>query len=159
LPAASVAFTWNVCEPSARLLKLFGDEQDAKAPASSAHWKLAPASELKLKLGLTLFDGLLGDAVMLAVGAVVSTVHVYEAGVPVLPAASVAFTWNVWLPSARLLKLFGDEQLAKAPASSAHWKLAPASELKLKLGLTLFDGLLGDAVMLAVGAVVSTVHV
>ena len=35
------------------------------------------------------------------VGAVVSTVHVKLAGVLVLPAASVARTWNVWLPLVR----------------------------------------------------------
>ena len=44
--------------------------------------------------------GLVGEAVMLAVGATVSTVHVKLAAVPVLPAASVAFTWKVCEPSA-----------------------------------------------------------
>jgi hypothetical protein len=38
-------------------------------------------------------------------------------------------------------------------------KLAPASELKLKLGLALLLGFVGDAVIDAVGAAVSTVQV
>jgi hypothetical protein len=43
--------------------------------------------------------------------------------------------------------------------SSAHWKVAPASELKLKLGLDELLGFAGLAVMLALGAAVSIVHV
>jgi len=90
-----------VCEPSARPLWLAGLEQLVKVGVSSAHVKVAPASELKLKLGADELLGFVGDAVMLAAGATVSTVQVELAAAPVLPAASVAFTWNVCEPSAR----------------------------------------------------------
>ena len=50
-------------------------------------------------------------------------------------------------------------QAPNAAPSTAHWKVAPASELKLKLGVALLDGFVGEALMVAVGAVVSTVHV
>ena len=43
--------------------------------------------------------------------------------------------------------------------SRAHWNVAPASEVNEKLGLEELDGFVGDAVMLAVGAAVSIVHV
>ena len=48
---------------------------------------------------------------------------------------------------------------AKAPVSSAHWKVVPVSLVKLKPGAELLLGLLGEAVMLAVGAAVSIVQV
>jgi hypothetical protein len=64
---------------------------------SSVHWRVAPASLVKLNDGLELLLGLVGDAVMLAVGAVVSIVQLKLAGVLVLPAA-VAVTWNVCEP-------------------------------------------------------------
>ena len=54
----------------------FGEAQPAKAAPSSEHWKLAPAAELKLKLGLAELLGFVGDAVMLAVGALVTMFHV-----------------------------------------------------------------------------------
>jgi hypothetical protein len=44
LPAASVAFTENVCGPSSRPVSVVGDVQAANAPASSLHWKLDPVS-------------------------------------------------------------------------------------------------------------------
>jgi hypothetical protein len=56
---------------------------------------------MKLKLGALVLLGLVGWAVMVAVGAAVSIVHVCVAGVwSVLPAVSVAFTWKVCEPSA-----------------------------------------------------------
>jgi hypothetical protein len=73
--------------------------QVLKGALSRAHWKLAPASELKLRLALAEFVVPLGPAVIDAVGAVVSIVQVRLAVVLVLPAASVALTWNVWAPS------------------------------------------------------------
>src|SRR5205085_1302177 len=98
---------------------------------------------------------------MAIVGRVVSTVHVYEAGVgSVLLEASVARTWNVCEPSARLVRCLGDEQLAKEPASSLHSKVLPPSvELKLKsaVEVLLFAG--GLELIVVSGATVSTVHV
>jgi hypothetical protein len=50
LPAASVARTAKLCEPSDRPAYAFGDEQLAHAPASRRHWKLERDSEeLKAK--------------------------------------------------------------------------------------------------------------
>jgi hypothetical protein len=77
--------------------------QAAKAAPSSAHWKVAPASLVKLKLAALLLLGSVGEAVIVAVGPAVAIVHVKLAAAPVLPAASVAFTWKVCEPSATLV--------------------------------------------------------
>jgi len=51
-----------------------------------------------------LYSPLAAGNVVVELGAVVSTSHVYEAGeASWLPAASVARTSKVWLPSARLV--------------------------------------------------------
>ena len=72
-------------------------------PPSRRHWKLDPPSvAVNENQALVALVGSLGLAVIEVSGAVVSTVQVYEAGEPsVLPAASLALTLNVWLPSAR----------------------------------------------------------
>jgi hypothetical protein len=50
-------------------------------------------------------------------------------------------------------------QAAKAPPSSWHWKLEPGSfELKPKLGALSLLGSEGEAVMVAIGGVVSTLN-
>ena len=55
------------------------------------------------KVGAGLPLGSLGATSMVVCGATVSTVQEKVAGVgSTLPAASVARTWNVWLPSVRL---------------------------------------------------------
>jgi hypothetical protein len=130
--------------------------QVLKGAASRAHWKLAPASEPKLKLALAEFVVPLGPAVIDAVGAVVSIVQVRLAVVLVLPAASVALTWKVCEPSARPLCALGLVQAEKVPLSSAHWKVEPVSLLvKLKLAFAEFVVPLGPAVIVAMGGVVS----
>src|SRR5215217_3223526 len=92
LPAASVARTSKVCEPSARPLYDFGEEQVVQEPPSIRHANVDPLSlELKEKLAAPALVGSAGCAVIVVFGAAVSTVHVNEAGVAsVLPAASVA---------------------------------------------------------------------
>jgi hypothetical protein len=78
----------------------------------------------------------------------------------VLPAASVARTAKVWVPSGRAVYCCGLVQAVKAASSRAHSKLEPASlELKLKLALVLLLSSGGPESMLVSGAVVSTVHV
>jgi hypothetical protein len=83
--------------------------QIEKPPPSKSHSKadtpLPPASiPVKLKFALLLFVGFVGLAVIEVSGATVSIVQVNEAGVAsVLPVLVIARTWNVWLPSARLL--------------------------------------------------------
>jgi hypothetical protein len=104
LPAASVAVTWKVCDPGARPVYACGLVQAAVTP-SSEQLKLEPDSvEVKEKLAPVAFVGLLGLLVIVVSGALVSIVHVAEAGVAsVLPAASVARTEKVWLVAPRPL--------------------------------------------------------
>jgi hypothetical protein len=101
-------------------------------------------------------------------GAVVSTVQVEVAGVAsTLPAASIARTSNLWLPSASELRLRGEMHAAQAPASvesSRHWNEAtpepPASvpeKVKLAEAEALRAG--GPESIEVFGAMVSTVHV
>ena len=72
-PAASIAFTWNVCDPAPRLRYVMGDEQLAKAPASSVHWNVEPLSvEVKLKLAVVLVVAPEGPLVIVVSGGVVS---------------------------------------------------------------------------------------
>jgi hypothetical protein len=102
LPAASVAATVNVCPPLPRPEYVFGLVQLAAAPPSIVQLNVLPASvEVKEKLAFELLLGLVGFAVIVVFGATVSIDHVKAAGdASVLPAASVAATVNVWLPSA-----------------------------------------------------------
>jgi hypothetical protein len=98
--------------------------------------------------------------VIVAVGAPVSTTQVAEAGLPVFPAWSVARTRKVWLPSARPLYALGLAHALKLPPSRLHWKTLPLSSLeKLRLALVAFVGLCGGAMIVVVGATVSTVNV
>ena len=77
-----------------------------------------------------------------------------------MPAASVAFTLNVWLPSARPVNDAGLVQAEKPPASSSHLKVEPPSvDVKLKLAEVELLGFDGLAVMEVFGATVSIVHV
>ena len=82
---------------------------------------------------------------MLEDGATVSTVHVNCAGVgSVLPAPSVARTLKLWLPSQRPVKVFGEVQDEKPPASSSHSKVEPPSSAEnVKVASALVDGSLG----------------
>jgi hypothetical protein len=127
--------------------------------ASSAQVKVAPASDVKLKLAAALLLGFVGDAEIVAVGATVSIVHVKLAAVPALPAASVALTWNVCEPSARPAYAFGLVQLANVPPSSAHVNVAPASEAKPNEAPDDVLGFVGDDEIVTDGATESIVHV
>src|SRR5439155_25329278 len=69
-----------------------------------------------------------GPEVIVASGAVVSTVQVRVASVAsVFPAWSVARTANVWVVSERLPYVWGELQAVKLPPSSLHSKLEPDS--------------------------------
>ena len=78
-----------------------------------------------------------------------------------LPAASVARTWKVWLPAVSAGEIdSGLVQDVQLPPSTWHSKLEPGSlELKLKLGVVLLDGSDGLELIVVFGAVRSTVHV
>src|SRR5438876_293666 len=45
-----------------------------------------------------------------------------------LPAASIARTWNLWWPSVRPVGVHCDEQADQGAASTLHWKVEPGSE-------------------------------
>ena len=65
--------------------------QAANAAPSSAHWKVAPASAVKEKVGAAEFDGFVGVDVRLgAAGAELSTVTLRFAESVTFPATSVA---------------------------------------------------------------------
>jgi len=91
----------------------------ANAPASKAHWKVEGVSlPLKLKLAVVALVGLVGDAVIDVVGAVVSIRHVCVAGVGSLrPDASIAVTWKVCVPSASPEYVCGLVHVVAAPPS------------------------------------------
>jgi len=61
---------------------------------------VAPASLVKENDGVELLLRLAGELLRMVSGAVASIVQVEPAAVPVLPAVSVAVTWNVCEPSA-----------------------------------------------------------
>src|SRR5207248_10484514 len=62
LPAASIAKTVNVCDPSATPVYVFGEVQLTAAEPSSEHMKLAPASELNENVAVDEFDGFVGPS-------------------------------------------------------------------------------------------------
>ena len=134
--------------------------QAVQEPASILHSKLEPVSlELKEKAGVVLFEGSLGCAVIEVLGAAVSIVQVWLAGVAsVLPAWSVARTSKVWLPSLSAgERVSGLVQAVQEPLSILHSKLEPVSlEANEKLGVVLFEGSLGCVVIDVSGAVLST---
>jgi hypothetical protein len=101
-------------------------------------------------------------SVIVTVGAPVSINHVSLAGVPsALPAASIACTSNVWLPSASAGEIVcGLVQEAQALPSMRHSKLEPLSlELNANVGVVFADGLEGLESIVVLGAVRSTVQV
>ena len=159
LPAWSVAVTVKVWVPSASVAVVNGDVQVLAVPLSTLHENVAPASLLKLKAGLL---SLVGDAIGVRVvsGGAVSTMNVCEAGVgSTLPAASVARTWNVWLPSLSAAVVSGDVQSANVAPSSEHCSVEPDSvELNANVGVLSF---VGELIMVSdvSGATVSTVQV
>ena len=74
LPAASVARTWKVCEPTARPEYALGDVQAANAAASSLHSNVEGVSdEEKENEALVSVVVAGGCAVIVVSGAVVST--------------------------------------------------------------------------------------
>jgi hypothetical protein len=164
LPAASVARTWNVWLPALSAGEMVsGLVQELQLPLSTRHSKLEPPSEeLKLKSGVVLLDGSEGLESIVVFGAVRSTVQVWLAGVAsVLPAASVARTWNVWLPAVSAGEIVsGLVQAVQLPLSTRHSNVElPSEELKLTSGVVLLDGSAGLESRVVFGAVRSTVQV
>ena len=100
-----------------------------------------------------------GFAVMVVSGGK-SMVQEKLAGVAsVLVAASVAWTWKVWLASLRLLKFAGEVQAVKAPLSIEHSNMqGGSSQEKLKEASRELLGSGGFESMKVSGAIVSTVQ-
>ena len=74
------------------------------AAPSRRHSKVAPPSgEAKVKLAAVEFVGFAGFVEIVVSGPTVTIVQLKVAVLPVLPAGSVALTWKLWGPSARLL--------------------------------------------------------
>ena len=136
-PAASLARTFSVWEPSASAGAVNGVAQGAQPPPSRSHSKVAGDSvEPRPNVGVESGLGCAGVETKDVFGAVTSTVQACVAGVASrLPAASFARTSKVWAASVRPVYDTGLEQLAKAPPSRRHSKPGPASEaMNEKLG-------------------------
>jgi hypothetical protein len=165
LPAASVALTWKVCEPWARLEYAWGLVQLVKVVVSSAHWKLEPVSlEVKLKLAEVEVLGFAGEELIDVSGGVVSTltVKLRATVAPGLPAVSVALTRKVWAPFASAGYVCGLVQLVKTVVESIeHWKLLVSLALKPNEALlvVIVEPSAGPLSIDAVGATESTVQV
>jgi hypothetical protein len=158
LPAASLARTWNWWAPAARLVYCRGDEQAVKVAPSSEHSNVEPASLAeKEKLALVLDVSAGGAAPIVVSGAAVSIIHRWTAGVgSTFPDASVAWTRNSWIPSARPTYCRGEAHAAKAAPSSEHANDEPGlleENEKLALALGLSAG--GPESIVVSGSVVS----
>ena len=151
LPAASVARTSNVCEPSASAAVVNGDVQDAKAAASTRHSNVEPASvEVNVNVGVLSLVEPRGPAVIVVSGAVVSTREACSvAGVAsMLPAASVARTSNVCAPWASAGVVYGEVQDANAPRRPGTRTSSRASvEVNVNVGVLSLVVTVGPEVM------------
>src|SRR3954469_24910904 len=162
LAAGSVARTSNVCVPSPSADVVCGVEHGDQLPPSTRHSNVEPASEeWNAKVGVVSLDGLAGLVSIVVCGAVRSTVQVCVAGAAsMLPAASVARTSNVWLPSASGAVVCGLVQALQPPASTRHSNVEPSSEeWNANAGVALPDGLAGVESSVVSGAVRSIVQV
>src|SRR4051812_28451339 len=99
---------------------------------------------------------------MYVVGAVIATLggprsidQGWDAGVAsALPAASIARTSNVWLPSASAAVVCGLGHAVQVPPSTRHSKLAPgSSELNANVGVASLSSAGGAESIVVVGAV------
>ena len=134
---------------------------------SSLHSNVEPAFvDVNANDGDALLVAPVGPRVIVVSGAAVSTVNVRVAGVAsTLPAASVARTENVYVPSASGPSVRGEVQLAYVPVaapgpSSLHSNVEPASvEVNVNDGDAPLVVPVGPPVIVVSGAAVSTVNV
>ena len=160
LPATSTARTANVCVPFARPPYVAGLAHERQTPPSSEHSKPAPACEANVKVALALLTGTddAGPPVRAVCGRTESCVHVCSMTV-LLPAASVAWTRSVCVPSATAGMAGVAVHAAKAAPSTLHASAAPASAETANAGAVSLVSAPGAAVNAAAGGVRSTVHV
>src|SRR5688572_13653971 len=77
-----------------------------------------------------------------------------------LPAASIARTWNECWPTARFVSVAGDVQAANAARSSEHWNVVPVSgDVNWNVAVVLVVVASGPLLMTVSGSVWSIVHV
>jgi hypothetical protein len=159
LPARSIAFTANVCDPSESAGRVFGEEQDAYPPPSTEHSKVPPSFDENVKFGVGSFEFALGLLSIVAVGGAVSTFHVYDAAVVEWWfARSSAVTENVCEPPPSAESVMPDEQPENPALSTEHSNVAPDSfDEKVKVGVVSFEFAAGFVPIDASGGVVSYV--
>ena len=135
LPAASLARTWNVCEPVASDEYDCGEAQATQAPPSRRHSNVESDSvDENAKLADRVVTVPVGPDAIEVSGGVASSgvdaliVQLREAGdASVFPAASVARTSNVCAPASSAEYDVGDAQSLHAPASRRHSNVEPGS--------------------------------
>ena len=160
-PTASVAFTWKLWFPVPNPFKVTGVVQSANAAPSTLHWNVLFFSvDLNLNVALLLAVGVFGFPVMLVSGGIASIVQMNLAAIlSVLPAASMARTWNVCFALPKLLYTCGLVQEANALTSNLHSNVPPASvEVKSNLALVSFVTVGGCKVIVVFGRVLSIVQ-
>jgi hypothetical protein len=154
LPAASLTRTSNWWLPFASVTDVNGDVHAANAAASIRHCvEVGDPAVVNVNRGAGSFVGPVGPPVIVTVGACVSTTQVAVA-LPTLPAVSVAWTVNVWLPSAIPVSASGEVHAANAPPSSLHWSV-PSVVVKVNVADDEFDGFAGPLVIVTTGRTVS----
>ena len=158
LPAVSVACTANVCAP-ALTVNAVPDVHAANVPPSREHWNVEPALSLeKANTVEVAFVNAAGLVVMVVLGGVPSTVQVRVAAAPTLPAASVATTETVWLPSASEETAYEDRHVVARAPSREQVVVADSFTVNVTVPERLEVTPLGPPVIVTTGAVVSTVH-
>jgi hypothetical protein len=151
LPAASVARTENVCEPTDSPVYVLGEVHASYEPVSSLHAKVEPDSvAVNANVAVVSVVVVGGSCVIEVSGAVVSagasTVHVkLAADWSVWPAWSLARTEKVCDPSPRPLYVLGEVHASYEPVSSLHSKVRLAGIVPSSLPVKV-----NDAVVLVV---------
>ncbi|HYF10787.1 MAG TPA: hypothetical protein VEC09_00645 [Actinomycetota bacterium] len=159
LPAASTAFTENVCEPSASDEYDLGLVHEPYAPPSSLHSNATPNSvSVNVKLALVDAAGSVGAAVIDGVGGgVVSTVHVNDVTALSASQESTTTTSKVCDPSARPMYQAGLVHGEYAAPSRRHWNVTPAwLTVKENDALVWSLAAAGEAVIDGAGGAVAT---
>jgi hypothetical protein len=167
LPVASVARTWNVCEPSAKAVYVAGEVQFVNDPLSSLQANVAASVAVKLKLAVEEFTVPVGPDVIVVSGGVLSTVTLILVVVVELFDGSTARAAIVAPPSAMevefQVRLYGDVVSVPTTAPFTRKLTEDTTTLSLAVAervifpLTLAP--LAGAVSVTVGGVVSRILV
>ena len=132
LPAASVAQTPNAWDPVDKPVWVWGEVHATRGAPSRLHWNVELGS-LEVNAKDALFDVdvaggpdviVVSGGVVSPAGGVVSTVHVWLAGVGSAPFWSEARTWKLCVPTESPVYDTGLVQLANAAESSEQANVA-----------------------------------